>query len=235
MLSDTLRPKENIEEYNKKVEKILNNSTGFLVFKQCPEGICVAADTQRKDWKTQEVTNIHKISYDKDKKAIFAMVGNTTRYTEAGPIFAEQLATDMLPLVGQYDDLAILTWVHENLINFLRDPSSKAIRNVQYLYYHYGAKPDIYSVMVSYPNQLTPYGYDSIIHKDSYACGYDSCKYNDRHLQEDNTEKTLEDIKKQCIDAIQGRIDNPKFPTVGGKVEWITIDKDGNVETNIED
>lgn len=224
---------KDMSEYNQHLTQIMSDSRGFVIFKRCPEGVCFAADTFEKGVDTNK--NIHRLTYDKEKKVVFAFSGYTTREMEEGSISVGLLAKDLFPLVGEYKDIEIAQWIKINLFNFLKDPKALAERNIQYMYYHMGEAMDLESALILYPATAISCIYEPFIYKDSFTIGVNSNSYNEKHIREDNEKKSLEEIKKECIKEVNARINDMRIPAVGGKAEWITIDKNGNVETNIED
>ena len=224
---------EDFSEYNRLIERILDDSMSFLIFKRCRNGICIAADTLQRNTLTGKETYVHKFIFDKEKRCVFGFVGHIRRYMKNGEIGVEMLGKDLFPLVNNYDDVEILRWVQANLYNFISDESDLTDRNVQYIFYHYDAYIDMESNVVNYPNYAI-YPYTRTEFGDSFAIGQTCREYNAKHRCEDNKERTLNSIKEECIEEVQKRLDDVTLPDIGGKVEWITVDKDWNVETNID-
>ncbi|MBP3870855.1 MAG: hypothetical protein J6E46_07760 [Faecalicoccus sp.] len=205
----------------------------FVIYKKCSEGVCFASDTLQRNRRTGRPYDVHKLTFDKEKKAVLGFVGYTIKYMYGPNVYLREFGKSIFSIIGTHKDIEIVQWIKGNICNYLKEAKDIKERNIQYIYYHKNDDFDMESATIEYPAFETSNIYDPKIHGDSYSIGQTSEQYNEKHLLEDNSNKSLKEIKSECIEAVQSRIDDSAFSNVGGHVEWITIDKEGNVKTNI--
>lgn len=221
-----------VSNYNG-IEEGIPNSMSFIVYKKCYEGVCFAADTLQIHSRTGRPRNHHKLIFDKEKKAVFGFVGYTAEYLQDRDMLFIRFGKSIFSIIGIYKDIEIAQWIKKDICNYLTEARDIKERNIQYIYYHKNDDFDMESAMIENPTTVISSIYDPNIHGDSYSIGQTCEQYNEKHVLEDNSNKSLKEIKSECIEAVQLRIDDSSFSDIGGHVEWITIDRDGNLETNI--
>lgn len=199
------------------------------------DSLILGADTQLTFDNGFKMTT-HKIIFNEQYRICFAFCGDIAyrRLNEDTFQYLESILYDAMHKYHEMPYSAFYFWLKQNIYSFLYKMPTILNKYIQVMLITWNEEIHFDTLFVSMWLPKKELSYDPMLHKDSYAAGNSSQIYNKENEKADYQDQSTKQLYGRVLKTLHNKINDASLPSIGGTAEWICIQKDGSIYTNIK-